>query len=708
MSKIDLDPITSGYNLSKINANFQKIEDELNNKVLYRNSTAGEPNSMSSNLDMNSRSILNANKVSSNVLELGGVQVVPTNLVVDPYNGTREALRRSYAEAGYNLVDGSFEVGGTVTATTDLLLFEAGGKAYSYTGTLPHTVDADSSPSAYPGMWVGKSTSLLRSDLASSNAGAGGDLVYFKRKALATFVNSAQSMLDAQIVNIWEFADSIISKPITSDPNTWDWTPAFQAALNFIGHTELSPAVSGGCILIPPISKNSVYRITEIEVPIDVAILSYGATVAPVDQSQARTHLFKFMGMNKVAGLQISMDFSTTYREAIWCRGRNIDFTSCAVWFSANAVTIGDPLWLTNPTDGALGDSEISFSNCQFNWCLRTATAYGLNTIVTFGGGSRCYANRGSIPSGHPNYANWLAAPIGNFVSYGALIYIVGAFVGTFSRDVASLTARVMPVSAAGYINSYGKFFVSGTHIETSLLLYAPPEPSVSQDADSKGLVVNNCHGHIATSPADDYWISLSTQYKQGIDIRSCGFYGSSGVAPTRTKLISAPTAPVHATKDNFVNVVPGEFKDACVTTIPSDMSSIMLVNAFGANQTVTTSPATLLMPRNGSIDLHNSARGSYYTNTSGLFTAAVELGNVEITTILRYTTPSSTNEVAVELVVGGVVVDSTVLTGGYPRGEVKTRRIAKGSTFILRVTGSATYALDGSSGNKIFMIAST
>lgn len=131
MSKIDLDPITSGYNLSKINANFQRVEDELNNKVLYRNSPAGEPNSMSSNLDMNGRSILNASKISSNVLELGGVQVVPTSLVVDPYNGTREALRRSYAEAGYNLVDGSFEAGGTLVNANDVLLQERTGKAFS-------------------------------------------------------------------------------------------------------------------------------------------------------------------------------------------------------------------------------------------------------------------------------------------------------------------------------------------------------------------------------------------------------------------------------------------------------------------------------------------------------------------------------------------------------------------------------------------------
>lgn len=43
----------------------------------------------------------------------------------------REVQRRSYAEAGYNLVDGSFEVGGTLVNTNDVLLQESTGKAFS-------------------------------------------------------------------------------------------------------------------------------------------------------------------------------------------------------------------------------------------------------------------------------------------------------------------------------------------------------------------------------------------------------------------------------------------------------------------------------------------------------------------------------------------------------------------------------------------------
>ena len=79
----------------------------------------------------------------------------------------RESLRRSYAEAGRNLVDGSFEAGGTVTTATDVLLFAADGKAYSYTGTLPHTVSAGSTPSSEPDAWVDQSNKLLLEQLGS-------------------------------------------------------------------------------------------------------------------------------------------------------------------------------------------------------------------------------------------------------------------------------------------------------------------------------------------------------------------------------------------------------------------------------------------------------------------------------------------------------------------------------------------------------------
>lgn len=74
----------------------------------------------------------------------------------------REALRRSYAEAGYNLVDGSFEAGGAVTAVTDVLLYETEGKAYSWGGVTPKNVPAGSTPASSGGIgaaaWIDRSS----------------------------------------------------------------------------------------------------------------------------------------------------------------------------------------------------------------------------------------------------------------------------------------------------------------------------------------------------------------------------------------------------------------------------------------------------------------------------------------------------------------------------------------------------------------------
>lgn len=80
----------------------------------------------------------------------------------------RESLRRSYAEAGYNLVDGSFETGGTLSSDSDVLLHEASGKAYSGSGPYPQTVAAGTDPELPGSVYTMQSGALLRSKLASA------------------------------------------------------------------------------------------------------------------------------------------------------------------------------------------------------------------------------------------------------------------------------------------------------------------------------------------------------------------------------------------------------------------------------------------------------------------------------------------------------------------------------------------------------------
>jgi hypothetical protein len=78
---------------------------------------------------------------------------------------TRESLRRSYAEASYNLVDGSFEAGGTLVNANDVLLQERTGKAFSGPAG---TVAAGTNPTVVAG-YVPRTDVVLRSELTANS-----------------------------------------------------------------------------------------------------------------------------------------------------------------------------------------------------------------------------------------------------------------------------------------------------------------------------------------------------------------------------------------------------------------------------------------------------------------------------------------------------------------------------------------------------------
>jgi hypothetical protein len=59
VSKVELNTLVTGNSVSLLNQNFQKIENALNDKVLYRDNVEGESNEMENNLDMNGNRIYN-------------------------------------------------------------------------------------------------------------------------------------------------------------------------------------------------------------------------------------------------------------------------------------------------------------------------------------------------------------------------------------------------------------------------------------------------------------------------------------------------------------------------------------------------------------------------------------------------------------------------------------------------------------------------
>lgn len=60
MAKLTLIDIISNYaSIIQLNENFQRIEDMINDRVLFRDNVGTEPNYMENDLDMNSYCILN-------------------------------------------------------------------------------------------------------------------------------------------------------------------------------------------------------------------------------------------------------------------------------------------------------------------------------------------------------------------------------------------------------------------------------------------------------------------------------------------------------------------------------------------------------------------------------------------------------------------------------------------------------------------------
>lgn len=85
----------------------------------------------------------------------------------------REQWRRSLAEAGLSLVEGSFEKGATVNSETDAVWHIAGGQCYTWGGALPKVVPANSVPASTGGIGIGAWDSVgdasLRNELNTSN-----------------------------------------------------------------------------------------------------------------------------------------------------------------------------------------------------------------------------------------------------------------------------------------------------------------------------------------------------------------------------------------------------------------------------------------------------------------------------------------------------------------------------------------------------------
>ena len=132
----------------------------------------------------------------------------------------REALRRSYAEAGYNLVSGSFEAGGTLVDANDVLLQERTGKAFSGPAGV---VSSGTDPTS--GGFVDKS-GVATSASAISNANGG---------SVQDFIDNIDQVHTRTVANVdamLAFNGLVVGQRYSTGGTTWEYLGGGGADIN--------------------------------------------------------------------------------------------------------------------------------------------------------------------------------------------------------------------------------------------------------------------------------------------------------------------------------------------------------------------------------------------------------------------------------------------------------------------------------------------
>lgn len=177
------------------------------------------------------------NTVSNGQLTYSPGNITVTLLDSNQQQNTRELWRRSLAEAGLTLVDGSFEEGATANSATDAVWHIAGEQCYTWGGEFPKIVAAGSTPDSTGGIglgtWVSVGDASLRSDLSTTVSGMGDNIVIHTQSGLTVNaeienIKAADSEMDNRISVVESFAVSAIKTSVQNLSSVKDSDPAVQ------------------------------------------------------------------------------------------------------------------------------------------------------------------------------------------------------------------------------------------------------------------------------------------------------------------------------------------------------------------------------------------------------------------------------------------------------------------------------------------------
>lgn len=248
MSKIILDDDSTNLNPLRINENFRKIEEEFNEKVLYRKNPEGEPNEMENHLDMNGYRIFNLPKPteSHEPLRLLDIDLIPEDLQEyveeskewaekskDYYENTLEALSEGEVYIG--------DYGPDLTINNYTEFFGKNGIWYrpSPELELPYTTTGDWDSEAT--LFVSVGDQELRQELISQGIKNGASIVGYRNTTISEYLdNSFLSIKYAKGLGPDEDATKVLQDAV----NKWDGNASL--TVKIVGELRVD-----GVVIIP-------------------------------------------------------------------------------------------------------------------------------------------------------------------------------------------------------------------------------------------------------------------------------------------------------------------------------------------------------------------------------------------------------------------------------------------------------------------------
>lgn len=369
-----------------------------------------------------------------------------------------EALRRGYAEAGFTLVGGSFETGGSISTSTDVMVLNSNGKAYSWGGPWPHNVVAGTDPTITAG-WTLRDTAYLRSQLAAptgvnmvGGAAKQADLTALETelnefKAETPITDFSKNAVDSAAANIDLFGrlyarnnivvigDSITAGVGASIPS-WGWASLFGLSVaNYYSQGYRYPLLRNAGLNIDSIYTHSG-TVGSAGLPGEsISLVGPGQTIAFYASECIGVLGYAEVAAGTASSIQLSVNGTVVATQALsgsvqeffltLPKGRN--------WTSADIVTVNSP----SGTLVLTGVTCVRYGNCV----VKSVNSSPL--VITNG-------KSGESFEFYRTFISQTAAMSTSFSGVGTSVYIIALGTNSIYNPVQAQTPAAYVASMLG------------------------------------------------------------------------------------------------------------------------------------------------------------------------------------------------------------------------------------------------------------------